>query len=52
MSPERKALVFALVLGIIAIASFIFFISGGLALFLDSDPETGLVLIQRSGGLF
>lgn len=45
MTPERKALVFALVLGAIAIASFIFFLSGGLALFLDPDPETGLVLV-------
>lgn len=46
MTSERKVLVVAIVLGAVAIASFIFFMAGGLEMFMGLLPDINLVLAQ------
>lgn len=48
MTSERKVLVVAVILGVVAIASFIFFMTGGLEMFLGLLPDINLVLAQAS----
>ena len=46
MTSERKVLVVAIILGAVAIASFIFFMAGGLEMFMGLLPDINLVLAQ------